>query len=117
MTDARERNIMNRLLWILLLCLVTTVASATNLRGRVDGKHAYAPAPFPASRIAVELLVPDVGGKWQVAYRTVSGPDGMYLFSGVKPGAYILHVDGRLNFHLTVGPGPTQDVAPVVVNF
>lgn len=108
---------MKKLFWILALCLLTTVAGATNLRGRVEGKHAYAPAPFPASRITVELLVPDVGGQWQVAYRAVSGPDGMYYFAGVKPGKYILHVNGQLNFNLTVGPGPTQDVAPVVVNF
>ena len=108
---------MKRILCILAICLMAAAAGATNLRGRVDGRSVHSPYPFPAGRVSVALLVPDGAGHWRMAYSTMSGPDGMFYFVNIPPGNYVMQVAGRLNFNVSVGQMPQQDLAPVVVNF
>ena len=101
---------------ILLLCLMSTSAMATNLRGRVDAKPAYASAPFPARGVIVEIYQQvSVDGRFARVSSTVSGVDGLYYFSGIPPGNYFLQVARKVNYRLIVGPGPYQDIAPILL--
>lgn len=99
---------------LFLLALLSGAAAATELRGRVDGVHPYAPYPFPVGQARVELFAATPRGSVPVAY-AYSGGDGMYYFSGIAPGAYNIQVNGRVSFPLMVNPQPYQDVPPILL--
>jgi hypothetical protein len=88
---------------------------ATDLRGRVDGRNAYYPRPFPLAGAPVMLYAfrPQFG--WRVVATAYTGPDGLYYFRNIPPGSYTLQVQG-LNFPLNVAPASYQDVPPVLVS-
>lgn len=94
-------------------------AYATDLRGRVDGMHGYAPAPFPMSGVQVTIYIAQQtpnGINYLPQVTTVSGGDGMYYLRGVPPGSYILQVGGT-NYPLQVFPQPAQDIQAVLLRF
>ena len=102
---------------LLLLCAMTAFAShvnATELRGRVDGTHPYAPYPFPLNGARVDLYMPSTQGPRWIA-NAYTGGDGMYYFFGIQPGFYTLQVNGALNFPLNVVPVPQQDIQPILL--
>lgn len=104
---------MPKLLALGLLAALALQAAATELRGRVDGVHPYAPYPFPLGGARVQLYVFTPQGPRPFVY-TYTGGDGMYYFTGIAPGNYTLQVNGVLNFPLTVYPVPQQDIPPIL---
>jgi hypothetical protein len=96
------------------LCLVAFQANATDLRGRIDGVHSYAPRPFPVYGARVDLVVYTPQGPvyLQTAF---TGVDGMYYMAGVAPGSYTLQVNGILQFGLSVYAQPFQDIPPILL--
>jgi len=93
---------------------VSSQSVATELRGRVDGIHPYAPRPFPLGGARVDLYMFSPQGPRQIRV-TYTGSDGMYYFSGINPGTYTLQVNGVLNFPLVVHPTPQQDIQPILL--
>lgn len=89
-------------------------SNATELRGRVDGIHPYAPYPFPLNGARIDLYMPSPQGpRWMA--NAYTGGDGMYYFSRIMPGVYTLQVNGALNFPLTVYSVPQQDIPPILL--
>ncbi len=107
-------NKMTKYLIVAALLLVTTVVSATNLRGRVDGFPPYASAPFPVPGANVQLVVPDGLGGVRAISGYITGPDGMYYFQNIPPGNYQLVVNG-IFYPLFVGNMYLQDIPPVLL--
>lgn len=100
----------------ILLLVLSLVANATNLRGRVDGMHTRSYAPFPLPRAQVQLFVPTARGP-QLVYTYYTGSDGMYYMSNVRPGNYLLMVNGTLRFPLSVHNVPLQDIPPILFSY
>lgn len=97
-----------------ILAMFSLQAAATNLRGRVDGVHPYAPNPFPLGGARVALYISTPKGPVLVKH-AFTGGDGMYYLPGINPGAYTLRINGRLNFPLRVNPQPYQDIPPILL--
>ncbi len=97
-----------------LLAMFSWQSIATELRGRVDGTHPYAPYPFPFGGARVDLYQSSPQGPLHIRY-AYTGGDGMYYFSGINPGVYTLRVNGILNFPLVVRPQPYQDIPPILL--
>lgn len=100
------------------LALITVLfwlssAGATDLRGRVDGMHAYSPYPFPIGGVRIDVIAPTPQGDVWVR-STLTGGDGMYYLQGMAPGIYTLVVNGSLRFPLTVYNIPFQDIPPIL---
>jgi hypothetical protein len=100
------------LLAALSLTGIATVAAATDLRGRVDGRNPNGYV-FPRAGATVALYQ-QTGAGWTLVRQTQSGADGMYYFPGIAPGGYGLQVN-TLNFPLQVSANPAQDIPAVVV--
>ena len=104
---------MNKWLIILVL-LVSELACATNLRGRVDIRHPYTGDLYPASSASVQLIVITNFGP-QVVYSYFTGSDGMYYMPNISPGNYILRINNFLDYNIQVFNTPYQDLPPVLV--
>ena len=96
-----------------LLLAAASNAFATDLRGRVDGRNAYSPTPYPIGGTPLELYREDRGRLIRQG-ATFTAPDGMYYFRGVTPGRYVLQVQGG-SYPLQVRDQFVQDVPPVVL--
>lgn len=90
-----------------------TSAYAGDLRGRVDGRNPYYPHPFPISGVPVQLYEQRPQG-WFIVASAYTGPDGMYYFRGIRPGQYVIQVQG-MNFPLVVAFQPFQDIPLILV--
>lgn len=97
-----------------VLAMLSPQAIATELRGRVDGAHAYAPYPFPLAGARVDLYVNTPQGPVLVRY-AFTGGDGIYFMPRINPGAYTLQINGILKFPLFVNPQPYQDIPPILL--
>lgn len=97
-----------------ILFLLSELAMATNLRGRVDIRHPYSGDLFPASGATVELIVFTNFGP-QLVYTYFTGSDGMYYMPNIMPGNYILRINGYMDYQVQVGNMPYQDLRPVLV--
>ena len=97
-----------------ILFLLSALAMATNLRGRVDIRHPYSGDLFPASGATVELIVFTNFGP-QLVYTYFTGSDGMYYMPNIMPGNYILRINGYMDYQVQVGNMPYQDLRPVLV--
>jgi hypothetical protein len=97
-----------------ILLLLSDLALATNLRGRVDIRHPYTGDLFPASGATVELIVYTNFGP-QLVYTYFTGSDGMYYMPNIIPGNYILRINGYLDYQVQVVNMPYQDLQPVLM--
>jgi len=104
------------ILLFLAAFIAAETATATDLRGRVDGIHGYAPNPFPLSGARVTLFLPNPAGGYTSIASAVSGADGMYYFKNIQPGNFVLQVN-ETNYPLTVRPVPSQEITPVLLRF
>jgi hypothetical protein len=108
---------MRRMVSALVACLLATLAFcayAVDIRGRVDGRNAYTPRPYPIAGVPVTLFVHQQPTGWRVLANAYTGPDGIYYFRGVPPGSYVLQVQGR-NFPVTLSQSPFQDIPPLLI--
>lgn len=101
---------------LLLLLLLPLVAAATNLRGRIDGMHAYSYAPFPLPNAQVQLFMMTPYGP-QLVYTYFTGSDGMYYLPNIMPGNYVLVVNGTMQFPLAVFDVRLQDIPPILFSY
>ena len=95
---------------LILLAILLAFAStmhATDLRGRVDG---LSPTGLLAG-VSVALFT-ESNGRFTLVRQTVTGPDGMYYFTTVSPGQYVLQVGG-VNYPLAVEEKLTQDIQAI----
>jgi hypothetical protein len=101
------------LLQVLLTILIVSAATmrATDLRGRIDGLNPYTQTMGPLPGVRVALFV-NQDGTFALVRQAVSGSDGIYYFTGVRPGQYVLQLAG-VNYPLEVGALPTQDI-PII---
>ena len=97
-----------------ILLLLSDLALARNLRGRVDIRHPYTGDLFPASGATVELIVFTNFGP-QLVYTYFTGSDGMYYMPSIIPGNYILRINGYLDYQIQVVNMPYQDLQPVLM--
>jgi hypothetical protein len=97
-----------------LLAVFAFCAYAVDIRGRVDGRNAYTPRPYPIAGVPVTLFVHQQPTGWRVLANSYTGPDGIYYFRGVPPGSYVLQVQGR-NFPVTLSQSPFQDIPPLLI--
>lgn len=95
----------------MLLAGLPPAAVAADIRGLVQGQNRYAPTPFPIRGAKVELM--DARGQSVVA-TSYAGQDGLYYFSNIRPGNYVVRVNGKY-FPIVVRSTPKQDVAPARV--
>jgi hypothetical protein len=113
-------NLMKKFSLCFGLWVIAQLADATDLRGRVDGKHNYSPVPFPMPRAQVTIFVTQQNPAGGVNYiqkaTTVTGADGMYYFRDIPPGDFILQINGT-NYPLKVLPQPVQDIQAVLLSF
>lgn len=102
------------LLPILLAILLVSAATvrATDLRGRVDGLNPSTQTTGPLNGIGVALFASLPDGSFALVHKVVTNSDGLYYFTGVRPGRYVVQIAG-VNYPLEVGPGPTQDI-PII---
>ena len=92
------------------------MTTATDLCGRVDGIHGYAPKPFPLSGASITLFLPNPAGGYTSIASAVSGADGMYYFKNIQPGNFVLQVNDT-NYPLAVRAVPSQEITPVLLRF
>jgi hypothetical protein len=90
---------------------LTQAAAGADIRGRVEGQNRYSPNPFPIRGAKVELM--DARGQRVVA-TSYAGQDGLYYFSNIQSGNYVVRVNGKY-FPIVVRTAPKQDIAPVRV--
>ncbi len=105
-------------LWLLLFTFFITSATAvaTDLRGKVEAPAVAGAPPSPAGNVplagtAVALFVL---GENTPAHSTSTDANGVYYFTGIKAGAYVLQVHGA-NYPLTVQDTKQQDIAIITV--
>ena len=96
-----------------MLLFATSASYATDLRGRIDGRHPYAPYPFPLNGARIDLYAMSPRG-WILIRTTFTGPDGMYYLARIGAGQYNLQVNGILNFPLFVNNQAYQDIPPIL---
>lgn len=113
-------NLMKKFSLCFGLWVIAQLAAATDLRGRVDGKHNYSPDPFPVASVQVTIFVVQQNSAGGVNYiqqaTTVTGVDGMYYFRGIPPGNFVLQIGGT-NYPLQVLSQPVQDIQAVLLHF
>ena len=86
-------KVSNLFIKILLVALIASLllhpslVDATDLRGRVEGKHAYSSNVFAASNVSVALYI-QTGSGWKHMAATNTGPNGTYFIPNVRPGNY-----------------------------
>jgi hypothetical protein len=101
---------------ILTLLLLAVPASATDLRGMIQGNHPYSSQSFPVKGATVKLYQQS-GRAWRLVDATVSGPDGMYYMRNIAPGRYWLQINGRQNYQVSVGTARSQNIPPIRINY
>jgi hypothetical protein len=100
----------------LMFILSISSASATDLRGRIDGVNAYSPNPFPVRGAKVDLWYWN-GAAWSLVYTYFTGFDGMYYIRNVIPGQYNIQINGMSYYPLTVYAAPLQDIPPISLRY
>ena len=103
-------------LCITVLVTLPTQSNAGSVRGQVVGRNPYSPASYPLPGASVDIYAMGPNG-WQLVYRFITGPDGMYYIPNLLPGNYTIQVNGRMNFPLFVGNVPSQDVPPILITY
>jgi hypothetical protein len=104
------------LLMLFAFLIASASARATDLRGKVEASAQAGTSPSPAgpvplAGIAVALFVL---GENTPAHTTSTDATGLYYFTGIKAGAYVLQVHGA-NYPLTVQDTKQQDIAIITV--
>lgn len=99
---------------LILAVFIGSPAAGADLRGRIDGMHAYSNYPFPLGGVRVDVYAFTPSGPVPVR-SAVTGGDGMYYLPGMAPGPYELVVNGRLRFPLQVHNVPYQDIPPILL--
>lgn len=110
------KNIYNILLIAVLIIIIPSVSDATNLRGRIDGRNQYSGVPYPVGHASVNLYF-QVPGGWRMIAGTRTGFNGMYFFKNIAPGYYVLQVNGRQNYPISVYNQPYQDIPPILLQY
>jgi hypothetical protein len=85
------------------------VASAVDLRGRIDGRNPYNGAFYPLGNAEVQLVF---GGR--IVMRTITGYDGFYYFRNAGPGPHQIVVNRSLRVNVTIFNRQYQDIAPIL---
>ena len=118
MITPRNRKWLGLVPMVILILVIYSPqeALATDIRGRIDGQHAYSPYPFPVSGARIDLLR-WTGGNWVPLYTTFSGPDGMYYIRNIPPGAFYLQVNGMNHYSVTVFDMPLQDIPAILIRY
>jgi hypothetical protein len=102
-----------KLLFLVLLLEILLVSTAsvpaTDLRGGVVGFNLCGQKTGACPGVAVALFGTTSNGTFGIVRQTVTGLDGLYYFSGVYPGQYVLQVGG-VNYPLAVGATQIQDI-------
>ncbi len=106
----RYKHLLLLLLTILLMAAATVPAA--DLRGRIDGLNPYAQTIGPIPGVGIALFATLPNGSFELVRKTVTDTNGMYYFTGVPPGNYIVQAAGR-NYPLAVGKEPTKDI-PII---
>jgi len=101
---------------LIFLVAMPLASDAANLRGRLNGQNRYSAAPYPIAGAVVELFVREQN-KWRSLGRDLTGSDGMYFFTEVKPGIYVLQINGRQNYPIRVEARPYQDLPPILISY
>ena len=101
---------------VIFIMIIPSISAAADLRGRIDGLNRYTGAPYPIGGATVALFIQAPGG-WQPVARYITGLDGMYFFQNIFPGYYVLQINGRQNYPITVFNQPYQDLPPVVIQY
>lgn len=99
---------------VAFLFVISSAAGAANLRGRVDFQSPSLSFATPRPNALVELYPSSWAGDYTPFSTNTSG-DGMFYFQNVPPGTYDCWVERAFHYRIAVGPGPTQDVAPLLV--
>lgn len=97
----------------ILLSMMVSFAQATDIRGRVDGVHAWAKEPFPMEKAVVEVLR-EKDGADKIFQITETNSTGMYYFKGLAPGDYVLRVNGLIKVSVTIVDKKNQDIGPIL---
>lgn len=106
---AASRGLGLALVGLLALALSAPLAEAITLKGKT-----LRPNASPKPRTLVQLLAKGEKG-YRVAYQTRSFTDGSFIFQEVTPGKYVLRVNQRQNYKLTLPEGNFMELPPVVV--
>jgi hypothetical protein len=106
-------SLLTRLAALAAAILLPVTTAATEIRGRVDSRNPYTGYFYPRQGAAVDIIAWN-GQQWLLVRRGMTGGDGMYYFSQVPAGSYVLVVNG-MRFPLGVGNFASQDVPPVLV--
>jgi hypothetical protein len=111
----RLRPVAGRLLAAALLGFIAMGAArlgwATELRGLVESRNLYTGVLYPRQGATVTLFAWN-GYQWVPIRQVVTAPNGMYYFSQVLPGPYVINING-IGYNLQVMPVPFQDIPPV----
>jgi len=102
-----------KLLFLVLLLEILLVSAAkvpaTDLRGGVIGVNLFGQTTGAFPGVGVALFGMNVYGTFGLVRQAVTGLDGIYYFSGVYPGQYVLQVGG-VHYPLTAGATQMQDI-------
>jgi len=102
---------------IIIMAVITSNSYAAKIRGRVDGGNQYSGAPYPIGNVVVVLYYQSGPNTWQSIARYTTGFDGMYYFNNIDPGAYVIQLNGRQNYPITVSNQPYQDLPPILIRY
>jgi len=107
--------------WIVFAILIFIVvfpcsSYAVNLRGRIDGRNQFTGAPYAIGGATVDLYIQGPRG-WQQVGRYTTGSGGMYYFQNILPGNYVLQINGKQNYPITVSNQPNQDLPLIVIQY
>jgi len=101
---------------LFLILLISTQVSATDIRGRIDGQHAYSSSRFPVRSARISFYY-WTGKKWVSAGKAFTGPDGMYYMKNLRPGNYTLQVNDKQNFSITIRNSRFQDIPSILIRY
>jgi hypothetical protein len=96
---------------IITIILFSSLAFATDVRGRIDTQNTYNGYYQPLPRAEVALVNPMNNKPVSVTY---TGRDGFYYFYNIYPGNYVLVVNRSLRLPVNIMNVPGFDINPVL---
>ena len=102
---------------ITCLTLFSSGLLAASIRGQVATENPYSGLIKPVPGASVELFSknPETG-RWiqHGSYRT--GYDGMYYFQDIRPGNYVLRINGDATYPVSVSERENQDIPRIILD-
>ena len=101
---------------LFLSLFVTSGLYATNLFGKVVAQNRYNPGYYPLNEAVIELFIKKES-QWSLVKKVITDSLGIFVFRDTAPGEYVIRVNGRLTYPVSVKDAKHQKLPPIVVQY